>query len=91
MPSPLNLLSKPAEGCVGKGGGEVPSEDEDDYCLYECYLCYREFMSAKDLAKHSTKKSHVETMKKDFCIDRVWKYYPPPPDQGPEDFEICNR
>ena len=26
-------------------------------------------------------------MKKDFCIDRVWKYYPPPPDQGPEDFE----
>ena len=65
------------------------SEDEEE--VYECYLCYREFDSAKDIAKHCMKQNHVDIIKKDTGGERVWEFYPPPPDQTPEEFGLCNR
>ncbi len=73
-------------------GGDTVALSEDEDCLaYECYLCYREFMSAKGLANHSSKQSHINTMKTDLFYDQLWNYYPFPPDQIPEDFTICTR
>ena len=66
------------------------SEDED-IVTYECYLCYREFVSAKRLANHSTKQSHIDIMKSDLYYKRLWRYYPYPPDQVPDDFTLCTR
>ena len=87
---PISLNSVTQDKSEEKGGGELSSEDEDSV-VYECYLCYREFESAKRLANHSTKQSHSDIMKKDFFSNQLWRFFPFPPDQGPEDFSICTR
>lgn len=69
----------------------VNLKDDDEAAVYECYLCYREFESAKKLASHTTKPSHIELMRKDFYYKEIWRFQPYPPDQGPGDFALCTR
>lgn len=81
---PRNTVTPPVNDLMN-----MSSNDESS--IYECYLCYREFESAKKLANHTTKPSHIELMKKDFYHKEIWRYQPYPPDQGPSDFALCTR
>lgn len=67
------------------------NQNEEEEEVYSCYLCYREFDSAQEIAKHCQGVQHLEVVKKDSGGDKVWRWFPPPPDKSPDDFMMCSR
>ena len=59
--------------------------------MYCCYLCYREFETAKALAKHCDKGGHLDMIKQDGGGNELWRYFPPPPDLTPDEFTTCSK
>ena len=71
------------------GGNKIEEDDEERD--FTCFLCYREFDTPREIAEHCMKERHLEIVRQDTKSSKLWRFFPPPPDQTPEDFKICNK
>ena len=73
------------------GGNGVEDDDDDGERDFTCFLCYREFDTPREIAEHCMKERHLEIVRQDTKATKLWRFFPPPPDQTPEEFKICNK
>uniref|UniRef100_A0A1X7UD81 C2H2-type domain-containing protein n=2 Tax=Amphimedon queenslandica TaxID=400682 RepID=A0A1X7UD81_AMPQE len=73
------------------GGNGLDDQDDDGERDFTCFLCYREFDTPREIAEHCMKERHLEIVRQDTKLSKLWRFFPPPPDQTPEDFKICNK
>ena len=59
--------------------------------MFECFLCYREFDSAQEIAKHCSKEQHIKILERDVGAEKIWRHFPPPPDKTQAEFSLCKR
>jgi hypothetical protein len=66
--------------------------NKDDYqMIFQCFLCYREFDTPKEIAEHCMNRLHQQTLRQDCGSHALWRHYPPPPDRKIDEFKLCAK
>ena len=86
--SGMGFLEQNGDREEGEKGAVTEEDEEKDFT---CFLCYREFDTPREIAEHCQKKRHLEIVRNDTRSSKLWRFFPPPPDQTQEDFKLCNK